>query len=549
MKHNVLTLSLFRKKRWERASFRTDPVGVLFRALTAVLFAAAFFLFFGKFLGLYLSIGTDGAPDEEGRLFELVVVCYALLILSFALSAAGTLLRRLFLSDDLKLLFALPVPPRSLLLSEFLSVCLGQELLSAGASALLSAAFSLEISLPPSFYVLLFGAGALIPPVALVLGALLALPFYLAVLFLRGRHVLSFLLVTALTAGGVVLYARLLGAVKELLLGDELKYFFDEGVMRAIAAAVSRLYPANALAKLVFGRADRGILLLAALFLAALPAAFFLVRVTLRRAVRSSPPRSVLSRGSAPPHSPFFALVKKEFFTVFRTPSYMFSYLSVAVVMPVFVYFCMSLGSSLIRRLLGLDCTAELALFLTLLFGALTNVFCSTNVSREGGMFYSVKALPLPPSTVFGAKIAFCMLVGGLSQLLSALILVFSGYMGAGEGAALFAVGVLFSLAQVCFATRYDFAHARFPAADGEAEETSSTAGVIVLLGLFAAFLLGGGALGVRLFLSLRGTPGNAALTYLCVFLLSLLFAALSCAYLFFRLPKKYNEFHEGGLK
>lgn len=536
MKIRFKTVSaLVRKRAIEFfSSFRRFDAGSFFLRLFAlVALGGAFILLFCRFLGVYLSLETGGTGMEE-RLYEVLTFAYALL-LAF-LTVSGTLAVSREMVGGEQVLSALPVSAGERFVSQ-LFVIYARQLFYA-AAVLLAVHAALLFYAPPS---LLFGAGLallLLPLLSVALASLLALPYCLLLRFLRPRFVLSLVLVTALTAAGLYLYSLLLGAAKELLLFSRVAYFFGEGEMAAIARTAAALFPANRLAAFVVGRsrAANGVLLLA-LSAGCLLLSVLLLRPLLLRTVLRERPRSY--RGGLSPRRPvLFALLKREFLEILRTPSYAFSYFSVALVMPLMVYLCMSVGASLVKRALGTDCTVELALLLTLLYGSLTNVFCAGNVSREGTMLRLLKTYPLRAGEIVGAKVLLCMLVAVLSQLVSALLLV--GWTGR-SSLFLFAAGTLFSFAQICFATRYDLAHA------SPLEEETGAVGVCVALGVGVSLLLGGGSLLLRLAGALRMRE-YAAFPVPAVLLALSALALLSGAYLFVRLREKYRAFAGGGV-
>ena len=528
--------ALLRKQFHERTFTFTkgnfDPLGFLFKILIVAAFVTVFVIFFGKFTDIYLALKVDNAYDKGARLFELLSFVYMLIMISMTVSAVTSLVREFFRADDV-IIFRLVYP--------FMAV---------------NFTVAMHAEVGAWFYCMTVLSVFVLPLFTIGIGSILALPFYAIVEFLKPRFVLMFIVVTILTAAGFTLYAFLLGAVKEMLLGDQLRYFFSEPVMRLIGSVTAHLYPASLLADFILKREllISGIVLLA-VFAVSIVLSMLIIRAVLIRALQSRiagsenfmyPKREVASAGSV-----FSALLKKEFVQIFRTPSYMFSYFSVAVVMPLMVFFCMDVGAQLIYKVLNLNCNVELAIFLTLLFSALTNAFCSTNISREGVMFYSVKALPVSYKQVVFAKIVFCMAVAVLSQLVSAVVLAATGYIMWYVALFVFAVGVLFSFAQICFATRYDFAHARFSTEeDCEIRESGNTVSTIIALGMLLSFLIGGIVLLVRLLIALHGNGAGFYdyITYLVVSAVSLLAAGLSFFYLIRKLGEHYYEFSGGGL-
>ena len=97
-------------------------------------------------------------------------------------------------------------------------------------------------------------ACVLLPLISIAVASLLALPYNAVKQFLKPRFLLNFIIVTAITAALFYLYAMLLGAVKEMLLGDELKYFFNERVMDFLQSFASVLYPGKWLANFMLKR-------------------------------------------------------------------------------------------------------------------------------------------------------------------------------------------------------------------------------------------------------------------------------------------------------
>ena len=183
---------------------------------------------------------------------------------------------------------------------------------------------------------------------------------------------------------------------------------------------------------------------------------------------------------------------------------------------------------------------------LTLLFGALTNIFCATNISRDGEMFYSVKAYPLGYKTVFFSKVFLCMLVPALSQLANAIVLACTHMVSWYAGLFVFVVGLAFGFVNICVATRYDFDHAHFSTdEDGEIKESGGVVSTIIVFGIVTAFVVGGALFIARVLTELKEQQ-MSWLTYVVGGLCSALGVALAYLYFVGRLGRKYYQF-EGG--
>ena len=550
---------LLRKRRQEQFSRigkgKFDFVGFGMRVILILAFLVCFVVFFGRFLDIYLQVKTDYALNPSERLFEVLTAAYTLVLALMTIGAVSQINHALFAADDIRILSALPVGAKTLYLSRLITIYVGQ--IAFALLTVLPVNLAVVIHAPQGawFYAMTVLTCLVLPLVSIGIASILALPYHAVRAALKNRFVLNFIVVTLLTAVLLFAYATVLEAVKELLLGDDLKYFFNESVMNKIAAVAASLYPANWMARfllgqeLIFSSVGIVVLLVVCAVLSAVVIRFLLLRALQSRisgAYNFIGHRKTLAK----PHSPFFALLKKEFLVIFRTPNYTFSYFSVAIVMPLMVYFCMSVGSSLVVKLIGIQCNAELAVFLTLLFGSLANMFCTTNISRDGKMFYSVKAMPVDGRAVIFSKVLLCMIVTAVSQLLSAILLLSTGYLNAGFAVFLFFAGVLCGFAQVCVATKIDFIHPKFSTEpDGEIRESGNTVSTVIVLGLIASFLIGGAVLLVRMVLSLRGLAEQYAfVTYLLTGVVALGAAAVGCLLLMRNLNKKYAEFSGGGL-
>lgn len=553
---NLLSALLKKQRREGLASFRKgnfNAVGFIFRVLLTLALVAVFVVFFGNFLEIYLGVMSGGATDPQERLYEVLSVAYAVVLLAMIVGGVAQINGALF-GDDIKIMSALPVGANTLFASKLITIYLRQAVFACVCVLAINLTAAAHLAQGAEYYAVTVLSCLLLPLLSVGIASVLALPLHAFKQLLKDRFVLTFIVIIAVTAALLALYAWVLGGVKALLFGDDLRYFFSQRVMDGIAAFAAAAYPANLVAGLLTGRNVLVCALVMAAVLivcAALSAVF--IRLILGRALRNENSGSTTSfrvrrRRLRPAHTQLFALVKKEFLTIFRTPDYAFSYFAVALVVPLMVYFCISIGSSLAVRLIAVDCDFELAVFLTLLFGSLSNVFCTTNISRDGRMFYSVKAMPIAPGTVIFSKVLLCLFVTVLSQLLSAALLAATGYVSVPCALFLLAAGVLFGFAQICVATRVDFDHARFSSEpDGEIKESGNTVSTIMVAGLALSFIVGGAVVLARMYAALRGLAAQYAwVTFVVAGAVAVIAAAGGFALLACGLKKRYYRFSGG---
>ena len=210
------------------------------------------------------------------------------------------------------------------------------------------------------------------------------------------------------------------------------------------------------------------------------------------------------------------------------------------------MYFCMGIGEDLLKQLIMADASAELGLFLVLTFGALTNTFAATNISRDGYAFYTLKTMPIKPSAIVNAKVLFSAIIAVLSVAVSVIVLYVEEYVTAGESAFIFFVALFMALAQIAFATGKDLKRPSFSAEeDNEVRESTQTVSQIIILGLLTGLILGGGSLFVSVFLS-GVTPVAESYVKAGSLVLSAIIAALSFVYLYKGLPERLYNMSEG---
>lgn len=530
-----------------------DLIGFLLRLLLAAAIVALFVVFFGRFVDVYVAVKTAGRTDFAARSTELFTILYTVVIVGMVIGGVGQLGRELFTSDDMKIFSAMPINARTLFVARLISLYRGQFTIALVAVMTINATFAWRVGVLPVFWALSVGVCFLLPLITMGIAAVIVPLYQVVKKFLKDRYVLMFIVVTALLGVCIWLYSILLSGVKQLLLGDSLKYFFSEKVVDTIGAVCSALYPARWLAGIMTGSGSLWSWVgLAAVAIVSITVSMLIIRRILARALQarnqSSSPAVFKNNIITPKGSKFNALLKKEFLHIFRTPSYMFSYFSVAFIMPLMVYFCMDVGASLVVNLVGLDCKLEIALFLTILFGALTNVFCATNISRDGEMFYAAKAMPIGYKTVFFSKIVLCLIVTMISQVASAITLWATDMVSFPNAVFIGGMGMLFSFANIAVATRYDFNHAKFSTEeDGEIKESSGTVSVVIVMGMLFSFVVGGLVFALKVFSQLRHFE-LGFLTYALAGGIAVLAVGLALFYLLFRLKRKYYEFSGGGI-
>ncbi len=536
---------------FKRDKARLDIAGNILSLLLAASIITAVVLVFARFIGMYCDIRINNVLDVPARQLELLTWLYAALFVLGVLSGAKAINHMIFESEDQKLLLALPIASSTIFYSKLIILYIRQVGVFLLTLLPLNLTFAV-VAAQSAYYVVMTVLMCLFfPLITLAFSSVFCMPLFYIKRFLQSKYTLILVLVTAVT--GVLFwgYTSLLSAAKTMLVTGELRFFFKESTMQAIAVGTKYFYPANLMAELVLKRSVllNSVLLLAIVAFGAV-LGFFIVSLLFNKAnqIRVVTQGRVYSSRHGLKRRPLLAaLIRKEFELVLRTPGYAFQYFSMAAVMPLMVYFCMGIGRSLLETLVFANSNFELALFVTLLFNTLTNTFCATNISRDGPVFYAMKTLPVPFNQIVKAKIIFCSLVAVSSALISCVVLAASGFVTLLEATFVFLAAALLAGAQICFATRKDLNHPVFSFdEDCEVKESNSTVSTIVIIGLLISTVLGGLSLYISVFSRLNGGRHAALFTLLFVGLSALGLFGGALAYLLTGLKKRFYEMTEG---
>ncbi len=515
---------------------------ILFLALAAVIIAVFVFIF-ARFTRTYTAIRIHRIPDIPARQFEIMTFAYFALLIVCLLSGVSKLSYTLFENSDVGVLITMPFSSADLFLAKLTEVYIKQLALSFAFVLPVNLTFFIVTSTVSVYNVLMTIVVALILPIIpLMIASILVLPYFFLKRAITSRYLLSFLTTTLVTAAFCFGYAYLFKFAQNLLNAGRLASLFDENVMSFILHFTKNCYPANLIANIMLGRELlKSFGILAAMLAVAILVSFLVIRAIFIRVTQSGFNASVPHVLRRPRYfkSPrMLSLLNKELVSVLRTPSYSFMFLTTAIIMPVMAYHSAKLASSLLASLLGdVNIQFELCTFLVILYGTLSNTFCSTGISRDGYMNMMQKTLPYSPAELLSAKMLFSGIVSELSIVAACLTLFLTGLEKPVDVVVTFFSATLLMIAQLAFATRLDLNHPNFSKVDdGEIKEANRTVSTIIVLGLAVCMLIGGLMFLNPLVAFSRGDEAKTWQAYLYALLIPLALLTLAGVYFFRRL-------------
>lgn len=543
-----------------RSSSKLRSANLLGNLLTGALIAGivvAFVFIFSQFTKTYTAIKINRVPDIAARQYELMSLAYFVLLVVSLISSVNRLCYTLFENSDINVLITMPFSSLELFSAKLMGVYIRQLGISALFVLPVNLTFFVTTDLISVYNVLMtFVVALILPIIPLGIASVIVLPYFYVKRFISSNYLLSFLTITLIMIGFCVLYAYVFEFAGSLLNAGKLASLFNESVMLKIQNFAKYDYPANLLANIMLKRdVGKNIGILLAILAGALALGLPIIHVIFihvsQVGISSKVPQLIRVKPRFRRHSRMGNLIIKEFTTVMRTPGYSYMYFTTAIIMPLMAYYSAKLGGQLLTNLLNINISFEICTFLVLLYGTLTNTFCSTGISRDGYMTMMQKTMPYSPSQVLWAKMIFGGLVSELSIIAACVVLAATGLEQPVDAVVTFVSATLLSIAQLALGTRLDLNHPHFSKTDdGEIKEANSTVSAIIVIGLVAVMIIGGLLLFSAVRPLINGSQSqttNSAISYVYALCLPAALLAGAMAFFFIGLKKVYSNLDTEG--
>ncbi len=492
---NFRTLFKYERRMLFPNSKRIDILGAFTSLLFTLAVAGIFGLLVYSIADGYLVLKVEKVSDPIARAHELVNAVYTIIIVALGVMCLEKMRSSLTRSSDTPIFLRLPVKSGTIFRAKFMAL-----LLWTYSSALL-----LILPINAIFYFLLgqkvelligtLLVYLLLPMVSFLFATLLILPYMAIIKFLSTKYFLSFAALAAIVIYAFDVYSSILDTLRQLLETGSIKFLFAESFVNVLVNAKQFTYPANSLASVFLGiDMQKSLVISISVAVVALVATFFitagLYRLVLYRNRDGKKARAKRTGGRK--RTVMGSLLRKEFITVYREPKYLFSYFTIAFVMPFMVDCCYALFAQLLIGALGRVFEFALALIVVLVFTILTNTFCATNITRDGKAALKAKSFPVKASKLLLSKVVFCSIISSLSVIASVLILYFNAGITITESIVAGAICLAFSFSQILIATRTDLNHAVVDASPEAVKKASDrTIARVIGIGLVLAVLIG----------------------------------------------------------
>lgn len=524
---------------------RFDLLGALVSLVITGLILAVIGVVLFAVVDNYVAIKMNKVFEPIARAGELLNLIYLVIIVALSWLSLVSMRKRLVNFAGKEVFLRLPVKSSTVFLSKLAALLLWNFICALPMIVVVNLIFYFVLPMPWTFWLQTALVALLLPLISFVIAAILLVPFIYIMDAISKRYLAVFLSLCAILMGAFLLYAEFLKVVQNMFLKGSIKFLFNAEFIGFLSGLQHVSYPANLLSSLALGENVLlnalicfGIVIVGGIVVYFITNSLYRMTLYKNKAPMPLPKHRPKSRE----HSPFLALLQKEFILVYREPRYVFSFFAMAMAMPVMIYSCFTLFETLIQYAVGIKVSFSLALMISLIFCLLTNTFCATNISRDGLATLKNKVLPVSAKRLLLAKVVFCATVSVASMLISALVLVLFCNFPILEALLLFALGSVFAFSHILIATRMDLNHAVVSNHESVVNErvANHTMSKTVVVGLLFALVIGVCAL-VFYFL---GKAGAVApwLSYLLPVLIALLYLGVALSYYIFRLEKSFHE-------
>lgn len=457
-------------------SYKKNYLGTAVSAITVLAIMAAFVYLFVELNSRFIPLGIS---NEILSLFT-----FAILVISVVLSlnkAAVTM----FSVKDANILRPLPLNPYIVVLSKAVALFI-YELITVAAFALpIFISFGIISGFGVGFYVKAVVCVVIISLAVTAVAALISPLFNKVKSFLLSNGPLFF--VISLVFIGLLFfgYKYILDFIINLIKNRRLQFVFNQSVVEKIRSVTGYLFFSSSLGMFLNG-ANLWRVAICCVLAAGLATGSYFLCSKLYGSL-SNTRSSQAKEGKNKRRSVVGALVFKEVNELVRTPGYMFSYLSIALSLPALTYLTMGVLREIISQMLTLAFVAPFALMIVVLYSTVSNTFAGDAVSREGNKLSIVKTIPVAYKLQLGVKLLLSLIIACFALLVTAILMVASGMVGAVDAVLIFIVALLSSAASIVSMINYDL--------KGTDSEKNAAVSVVksfvysIIIGFFAAVM------------------------------------------------------------
>ena len=359
------------------------------------------------------------------QLVSIVLLFTQIIILIFSL---GNIINTLYMNKDNELLMSLPVSPNQIFLSKLLVIYVSEIITCALITLPFLIVFGFVCHFSFWFFLALIPLMFILPLLPICFAALLSIPLLFIIKFFK-RHVLwASLIMIVFIAVAIFSYVQFLIAFSEFFNIESKQFETIREINKNVIDFGNRNFLFIGLSKSLI---NIGYFLWPFIYLG-IGAVLFTIAVLIIRPFYfkmamsySENDTSRSKTGKFMFRSKFISLLQKEYYTVFRSPGYIFQFFIFPLFMPLIVVLYDNLLLSFATNQTGEFMVGGAHLLILCVLSNLSCVITANAISREGANFYLMKTTPVSYYHQTFAKLAFnaIFIVGAV--LITAMLSLF----------------------------------------------------------------------------------------------------------------------------
>ncbi len=420
---------------------KKDVPGMVVSALISLAFLTLF---------VYLFVAFEGEFARLGIAREVLVIFVAVAVIAeIALGIARTS-RVLFGGEDAKVILPLPISTLTMLSAKLVALCIKEFFNSLFFLGPMLIAYGVMRGAGAVYYINAVLAVVFVSVATVGIMAILS-PLFVYVKKFFLRYPVLVLIASLVFFGGVFgAYSYILGVTSDLLMGGRLQYIFNSANSALLARIASWLLFSGRVVAMLESEAwgyvavigVTAVLAVAAYFASSGFYLYYLKSAGSRKsgAVRRRPNRVRGVNGS---------LIVKELIQVFGNPSYLVSYLSVIITLPLLSYITLTAMDELISKLLGRELLLPLSILILVMFSSVGNTFAGDVISREQNRIMIMKTIPVSYKKQIACKVGIALVIAAASDVVTLAVLTIAGVFEPLEGLLLLLITLFATFASI----------------------------------------------------------------------------------------------------
>lgn len=516
---------------------------VLF-SLSIILITAVIFVLFmlAKMLRIFSLI--DAIPTS------VVVVVFTIMQLLSIITCTYSLMKNLYFAKDNQVLLTLPVTTNQIFTSKLIVYYIYELIKNLFFIFPLFFAYGLISGLGFWFFLWLPICIVLISLIPVSIGAFLSIFAMGISMFLKNYNVIRWIIFLLVLAFGIYGVVYVIGLIPENLdiVGSWGIIFWD--IQNFLTSFTKFFIPFTYLTQFVVGTQQGMVTHLMTLqtlyvllgilaFVAVMFGLSFLISRPLFFKMASTPfeyKRKITTKTYKNKLlKPFYSLIRKENFVIFRTSDEVYSLFSVAIAMPILILLLNKIFASMNTRLLGNYMAVSFNLLIILLIAMASNNKIASVFSREGAAGYLIKTRPNGYHKNLIAKFVTYAVVISVSIVVSVIVFSMFNSLSAINVIMLGLTSILVYLSHLLWSAEMDIMNPQnlqYATTGNHVSNPNETKSTIAML--FLAFVF----FAISLFLSVE----NVGVSWLKVMIIALVFVLYRCWSFFSKVKYYYKE-------